>query len=147
MSNLPQIAQLTFPDADLKTPQTNQQRIHATYDWDFDAGDFALKDGKLVQLTGIDYLIVWIQKALRTVKDTLIYTGTNYGSNQYSLIGRNFHPEFEKSEYKRMILEALLQNDAIIGVESFTFSQTGSRLTIGFTVQSIYGTTNQQAVI
>lgn len=147
MSNLPKVAQLTFPDADLTTSQTNQQRVHATYDWDFDAGDFALKDGKLVQLTGIDYLIVWIQKALRTAKYTLIYTGTDYGSNHYSLIGRNFHPDLEKSEYKRMILEALMQNDAITGVESFSFSQTGSRLTISFTVQSIYGTTNQQAVI
>lgn len=147
MSNLPKVAQLTFPDADLTIPQTNQQRIHVTYDWDFDAGDFALKDGKHVQLTGIEYLKVWIQKTLRTVKNTLIYTGTDYGSDHYSLIGQNFHPDFEKAENKRMIREALMQNDAITGVESFSFSQTGSRLTISFTVQSIYGTTNQQAVI
>lgn len=147
MSNLPQVAQLVFPASDLTTQQTTKQSVHATYDWDFDVGDFVLKDGKLVKLTGIEYLKVWIQKALRTVKDTLIYSGTNYGSNHFSLIGQNFHPDYEKAEYTRLIRECLMQNDAITGVENFSFSQSGAKLTIGFTVQSIYGVTTQQAVI
>lgn len=147
MSNLPQVAQLSFPNTDLTTQQATSQRVHATYDWDFDAGDFVLKDGKLVQLTGIEYLKVWVQKALRTVKDTLIYAGTNYGSDHYSMIGQNFHPDFEKAEFVRMIRECLMQNDAITGVEDFSFSQSGAKLTINLTIQSIYGTTNQQAVI
>jgi hypothetical protein len=146
MSNLPQVAQLTFPDTDL-TAQGATKAVHVTYDWDFDAGDFRLSDGRLVARTGIDYVEIWVQKALRTVRDTFIYANTSYGSDHYSLIGQNFHPDFQKAEYIRTIREAIMQNDAITGVESFSFSQAGARLTISFTVKSIYGSTNQQVVI
>jgi hypothetical protein len=144
--SLPQVAQLVFPETDLNT-QVTQQSVHTTFDWDFTTGDFVLKDGKLVELTGIDYLKIWIQKALRTVKDTLIYTDTSYGSEHYSLMGQNFNPDFEKAEYTRMISECLLQNDAITAIENYEFLQSGTRLNISLTVQSIYGTTNQQVVI
>lgn len=146
MSNLPTVAQLVFPESDLTTQQATQQSVHATFDWDFVVGDFVLKDGKLVVVTGIAYLKVWIQKALRTVKDTLLYAGTEYGSGHYALIGQNFHPDYEKAEFVRLISEALMQNDAITGVENFAFTQSGATLTIILTVQSIYGTTTQQVV-
>jgi len=147
MSNLPQVAQLDFPESDMTSQQVTNQRVYATFDWDFETGDFKLRDGKLIPVTGLDYLIIWMQKALRTVINTLIYTGTNYGSGHFSLIGQNFHPDYEKSELTRMIKEALSQNDAITSVEAFAFSQTGSRVTVNFTVKSIYGTTNQEVVV
>ena len=133
---LPNIAQLEFD----QPSEVITTSVHKTYDWDFGVNDFKRKDGKLIELTGLDYLKVWIHKALRTVKDTLIYKGTEYGSGHDSLIGANFKPAFAQSEYVRMIRDCLLQNDAITRVENFTFSQSGSRLTISFDVQSIYGT-------
>ncbi|GEO28149.1 hypothetical protein AAC03nite_39340 [Alicyclobacillus acidoterrestris] len=142
MSNLPQVAQLTFPDSDLQTQNTAGQPVYATYDWDFDVGDFKLVDGKLVLLTGLDYLKVWIQKILRTVKGTLLYTDTSYGFEGYSLVGQNFNPAYTQSEYQRMIQDTLLQNSAITAVSGFSFSQVGSLLTISFTVDSIFGTTD-----
>lgn len=146
MSNLPSVSQLTIPTTVSSNPVT-QQRVYATYDWDFQTGDFKLQDGKLVQLTGMPYLKVWMQKALLTAKDTLIYSGTEYGNGIYDLIGQDFHPDYQKSEYIRMIQECLLQNDAITSVSNFTFSQSGSRFAISFTVQSIFGTTTQQVVV
>ncbi len=143
MSNLPSVAQLQFPDSDLTSQQVTQQRVYATYDWDFDAGDFKLTDGKLVQLTGMQYLKVWMRKILQTVRGSLLYTGTNYGAEYYSLIGTDFNPSYTKAEYIRMIQEALLQNDAITSVTGFSFSQVSSVLTINFTVNSIFGTTNE----
>lgn len=146
MSNLPQIAQLDFPETDISTTSTSTT-VHTTYDWDFDKGDFNLKDGKLIELSGIDYVKVWVQKALLTVKNSLIYAGTDYGNESYSLIGQNFHPDYEKAEMIRMIQDCMLQNDAITGVDSFSFSQSGSNLNINFNLLTIYGPSNQQVVI
>ncbi|WP_260981926.1 DUF2634 domain-containing protein [Paenibacillus sp. 32O-W] len=140
MSNLPQITQLEFPTSDI-VQRTEKQAVHSTFDWDFEKGDFKLKDGAVIKLTGIEYLKVWIQKALRTVKNSLIYAGTGYGSEHHSLIGRNFHPDFSRSEYERMIREALMQNDAITQVDQFSFTQVGARLKITFNVASIFGPT------
>ncbi|MBU7320269.1 DUF2634 domain-containing protein [Paenibacillus oleatilyticus] len=139
--SLPQIANLQFT-ADEVIESTTSEAVHATFDWDFTTGDFRLIDGKLVKLTGIEYLKVWIQKALRTVAGTLIYKGTTYGSEHHTLIGRSFHQDFSRAEYERMIRAALLQNDAITLVDSFSFSQSGARLTINFRVGSIYGETD-----
>lgn len=144
MINLPDIAQLSFPASNLQSQQTTQQRVYNTYDWDFVAGEFKLQDGKMVLLTGMAYLEVWIQKTLRTALGTLLYIGTTYGNECFTLIGTDFDPSYQQSEYKRMIQDALLQNDAITSVDGFSFVQTGSLLTISFTVNSIYGTTNQQ---
>lgn len=143
---LPQIAQLDFTETEL-VQQMVSGVAHRTFNWDFETGDFQLKDGKLVELEGIEYLKVWIRKTLRTELNTLIYEGTNYGSEHHSLIGRNFHPYYSRSEYERMIREALSKNEAITGVNNFSFSQSGARLTISFDVISIYGTIGEAVTI
>lgn len=144
--SLPQITQLKLPETQI-TQQTKPKNVHKTFLWDFDAGDFVKKDGKLIEVTGLEYLKVWIEKALRTVKDSLIYQGTGYGSEHHVLIGQNFHPDYTRAEYERMVREALLQNDAITRVENFSFSQHGPRLTIAFEVSSIYGTVEKAVLI
>lgn len=141
--SLPTIAQLEFDDESPSISDT----VHNTFAWDFETGDFKLQDGKLIELTGIEYLKVWIAKTLHTVINTLIYKGTDYGSEHHSLIGRNFNPLFAKSEYERMIREALKQNEAITNVDKFSFTQSGSRLIISFNVQSIYGETDGQVMV
>lgn len=137
---LPQVAQLEIPADDL-VQQTSPEIVHKTFLWDFSKGDFVLKDGRLVEVTGIEYVKVWVEKALRTIKDSLIYEGTGYGSEHHTMIGKNFHPDFTRSEFERMIRDALLQNDAITQVDNFVFTQSGERLTIEFQVKSIYGST------
>ncbi len=144
--SLPKIAQLEFAVTEV-AESAETQTVHKTFAFDFDEGDFVLRDGKLVELTGIEYLKTWIRKALRTIRDSSYYAGTDYGSGHYSLIGRNFHPDYSKSEYERFIREALLENEAITQVENFSFSQTGSRLTIKFDVISIYGATEEAVMV
>lgn len=139
--SLPQIAQLEMPTTEIAN-QVTPQAVHKTFLWDFRVGDFVLRDGRPVEVTGIEYVKVWVEKALRTVKNSLIYAGTGYGSEHHSLIGQNFHPDFSRAEYERMIREALLQNDAITQVANFAFSQDGERLSIAFDVTSIYGLTS-----
>jgi len=142
---LPKIAQLEFPEQPVQKSTTTT--VHKTLAWDFEVGDFKLSDGKTIVVSGIEYIKIWIQKALRTVKNSRIYVGTQYGSEHHSLIGRNFKPAFSQAEYERMIREALLQNNAILRVERFVFSTNESRLSIQFDVTSIYSTTTEQVVI
>lgn len=144
--SLPNIAQLEFNIEEI-TDSTESKTIHKTLLWDFEEGDFALKDGKVVIVESKDYIKVWIRKALLTIENTLIYKETNYGSGHYSLIGTNFKPTFTKEEYKRTIKEALLFNDAITNVYNFTFTQNNSRMIIGFEVDSIYGRTNEVVTV
>lgn len=146
MSNLPQLAQLEFETEEIADPE-QEETVHAIFDWDFELGDFKLKDGKLIKLTGIEYLKVWIQLALRTEKNTLIYEDSEYGSEHHKLIGTTFKPSFTKEEYKRYIKEALLVNSAILNVSNFAFNQEGARMTISFDVSSIYGTVGEEVTI
>ncbi|HZG79956.1 MAG TPA: DUF2634 domain-containing protein [Brevibacillus sp.] len=144
--SLPQIAQLEIPQSQI-AQQANPQTVHKTFLWDFEKGDFVLKDGKLIEVVGLEYLKIWIEKALRTVKDSLIYVRTGYGSGHHSLIGRNFHPDFSRAEYERMIREALMQNNSIIQVSNFAFSQNGEKLTIAFDVIGIYGPMRREVTV
>jgi len=133
---LPNIALLEFENA---AAVTDPAVVHKTYAWDFESGDFKQVDGRLIEVTGLEYLQVWIRKALMTSRDNSIYYGTSYGSEHYSLIGKNLHPDYSRSEYERMIREVLLDNDAISQVDNFAFAQEGSKLIVSFDVASIYG--------
>ena len=146
MSNLPKLAELEFEDEQL-TSELEANTAHNTFDFDFETGDFKLRNGKLQKLEGLEYLKVWIRKALYTVRNTTIYKDTDYGSEHHSLIGTTFKVSFIKSEYERMIREALLVNNAINSVSNFNFSQTGSRMTISFDVASIYGATREDVIV
>jgi hypothetical protein len=146
MSKLPQLAQLEFNEEDI-AEDTNKQAVHTTFDWDFENGDFVLRDGKFVELVGIEYIKAWVQKALKTIKYSLIYEDAKYGSEHLTLVGTTFKPSFTKSEFERMIREALLQNNAITRVDNISFSQSGSRTVISFDVKSIYGTTGEVVTV
>lgn len=130
---LPQVSRLEFTTEEI----TNPEVIHRSFKWDFKEGDFVLVDGRLVEVSGLEYLKVWIEKAIRTEANTSFYTA--YGSNHHSLIGSVFDKDFVQSEIERMVTEALLKNDAITAVGNFEFEFEGSLLTMKFTVTSIYG--------
>ncbi|CAM3442398.1 hypothetical protein MALU111345_05360 [Marinicrinis lubricantis] len=70
--SLPSIARLQF-DVTEMVDSTTEQVVHKTYAWDDEAGDFLKKDGKLIVLTGLEYIKTWCNKALRTVRGSLIY--------------------------------------------------------------------------
>ena len=146
MSNLPQLAQLEFQEEELDTSLISGV-VHSTFDWDFELGDFRLRNGKLQQLQGIEYLKLWIRKAVSTVRNSGIYKDTIYGSEHHFLVGTAFKLSFVKSEYERMIREALLLNEAITNVTNFSFNQTGSRMVIFFDVISIYGATREDVIV
>lgn len=61
----------------------------------------------------------------------------NYGIELSELIGKS--KTYAMAAIKRIITEALTQDDRITGVEGFSFSQNKNVLTVKFTVNTIYG--------
>lgn len=143
--SLPTIAQLEFNEQEI-TQAPEAQPAYRTLQWDFTEGDFVLKDGKTVEVDNKEYLKVWIKKSLLTIRSTLIYEDTEYGSEHHSLIGTNFNPAFTAAELKRMIREALLVNPAITTVSNFRFSQEKSRVKVEFDVGSIFGQVDGEVI-
>jgi hypothetical protein len=130
---LPEISKLQFETEDV----IEENPVLKSYKWNFESGDFELIDGRLVEVEGLDYIKVWIEKILRTRKDLEIYT--TYGSGHQDLIGTVYDRDFVQSEITRIIREALSTNDAIEEVGEATVEFEGSMLTINFKVNTIYG--------
>jgi hypothetical protein len=81
-----------------------------------------------------------ILKVLNTERYECPIYSFNYGIETEDLIGKN--PAFVQAELKRRIVECLLQDERITGVESFSFSVSGDRMQCNFDVISIFGTVN-----
>ena len=103
-----------------------------TYLFDFDKGDFVIRDGKLIECDGIEAIKVWIEKIIRTEKNRFpIYDGTEYGCYLEDLIiGNNYTVEFVEAELKREIEEALLQHPKITSISSFTLHRDKTLLSV-----------------
>ena len=112
-----------------------------TFDFDFEAGEFVVKNGNPVALSGIDALKLWIQKCIRTQLNRYsIYKGKQYGANIEDLvIGKSYGIDFVESELRREIETALLQNEDIKSMSSFSVKRAGSTLNISFTLITVYG--------
>lgn len=112
-----------------------------TFDFDFKAGEFRMKNGNPVVLTGIDALKLWVQKCIRTQLNRYsIYKGKQYGANIEDLvIGKSYNFDFAESELRREIETALLQNEDIQSMNSFSVKKTGSTLDISLTLITVYG--------
>lgn len=112
-----------------------------TFDFDFKNGEFRMKNGNPVVLTGIDALKLWIEKTIRTQLNRYsIYKNRKYGANIEDLvIGKTYGMDFAESELHREIETALLQNEDIYSMDSFSAVNRGSELNLSFTLATSYG--------
>ena len=117
-----------FPNSTDVTPNNETK----SYLFDFDRGDFVVRDGKLVECDGIDSIKVWIEKILRTEKGRYtIYADTEYGCHLEDLIiGNSYTVEFIEAELKREIEDALKQNPQISSVTNFHITRNTNAITV-----------------
>ena len=103
-----------------------------SYMFDFENGDFVVRDGKLIECDGIESIKVWIEKILRTEKGRYpIYDNTEYGCHLEDLIiGNSYTAEFIEAELKREIQDALKQNPRITLVTNFKISRNKNAITV-----------------
>ena len=112
-----------------------------TFDFDFRAGEFKMKNKNPVELEGVDALKLWIQKCIRTQLDRYsIYKGKRYGANIEDLvIGKSYGSGFVESELRREIEEALLRHEDILSLSSFSIATKRKLMEITFSLATTYG--------
>ena len=117
-----------------------------TYNFDFKQGEFVMSGGNISVLTGIDALMLWIDKTIRTQLGRYsIYDGKNYGANIEDLIiGKSYGFDFVESELKREIETALLRHEDILGMDKFSVVKRGTVLEVDFTLKTVYGNIDKE---
>lgn len=107
--------------------------------FDFNKGDFVIKDGKFVEIEGVDVIKQWVNATLRTEKfKYFIYQ--DHGVEIEDILENGFSGELLKIELKRTIKEALEVHEQIQSISNFNFTQVGSAMNITFTVNLTDGT-------
>lgn len=125
--------EIVFPETDEISIATASDSFGTrSFLFDFDLGDFVVRDGKLIECDGLEAIKVWIEKILRTEKGRFkIYDETEYGARLEDLIvGNNYSVEFVESELKREIEDALLQNPQISSVTNMKITREVNSLTV-----------------
>lgn len=136
---------MIFPDyaVDIGADSEEQAaRRGKTLEFDFSAGDFVMKDGRLQSVEGEDALRVRIEKCIRTEADKYqiyLQDGTPYGVKTFDLTNRKLPQAFLFAEIEREVTEALLRDSDVTGVYAFEFDREGRTLSVEFTVESIFG--------
>ncbi|MFJ8261402.1 DUF2634 domain-containing protein [Rummeliibacillus sp. NPDC094406] len=134
---LPDIAELEF---NTDTEPKDLPKLGKSFLYDFDKGDFVLKDGKMVEIHGVEVLKQWILKVLKTERFRFrIYENIEYGVTLEDLIGSSFPRSFVEAEIKREVTASLILHSYIESVEDWTFEHDGKWMKVWFTVVTIDG--------
>lgn len=113
-----------------------------TYFLDFDTGQVTEKT-----IDGKEAVTQFIRKVILTARYRyLIYNG-QYGCEIESLLGQDISPQLLHSEIKRVITEALREDDRIQAVEQFQIVRESDKLFVTFTVITAEGAIEQEVII
>jgi phage baseplate assembly protein W len=116
------------------TPIITKNNEPIDYEVDWNTGRLT---GKII--TGLDAIIQWARIVLKTERYYYPQYSWDHGSDLTELIGQQYDPEYIKCEVKRMIEDALLINEDVIGIEDLECSFEDDNLTASFTLNTIYG--------
>lgn len=86
-----------------------------------------------------EVLKIWIHFALKTERYKHLIYSWYYGNEVNNIIGKKTTKGLFNSEVKRYIEECLLVNEYITGIQDLKIEKDGSKLTIDFTVLTIFG--------
>ena len=99
---------------------------------------FKLERNRISAMTdGKDAVLQAIDLALSTERWRFAIYSPDYGCEIHSLFGSDAHPDSE--QVKMMVEEALLQDDRITSIESWSFELKGDRAEISFVAKTIFG--------
>lgn len=120
--------------------ETALQQPSRTYLADFEGGRISGYTDGLKAMEQAVYLI------LNTERFRHIIYSWNYGSELSSVIGEDIR--LAQSEAKRLITEALTQDERITDVTDFEFTRSGrNALTVRFTVNTVFGALESEVQI
>jgi phage baseplate assembly protein W len=124
---------------EINSPVINETpKLGKSFLFNFEKNELVIKDGKLIEIEGLDVIKQWIQFTLRTEKYRyLIYQ--DYGVEIEDLMNNGLKSKLLYIELERTIKEALEVHEYIQSVNNFGFKQQEDILTITFTVALIDG--------
>lgn len=143
-----------FPEIninDVEDLQDNKNSYGKTYLFDFDKGEFVVKDGKLVEASELEACEIWIRKIILTEKFKFkIYEKEDdeeYGVTIYKLIGKKLPKEMIKSEIKREFNKVLTKHPLIEKIKDIEINMDGVKTNIKFKVVLVNDEFNQEVIV
>lgn len=118
--------------------------VYTEWAYDFDKNCFLTRNGKYYLVEKNEAIRIWIYKAMKTARYRYPAYPREYGQELDEIVGMSSSREIRESEAERLIQEALLVNPYITDVGDFEFEHRGSNLHIWFTVETIYGETEEE---
>lgn len=118
----------------LSTETESSNTIPTDYEIDFKTGKLT---GRVI--TGLEAIKQWCRIVLSTDRYFFTQYSWNHGNELNTLICRNFTQSYIDTEVKRMIEDALLVNDDILGIEDLECKIENDKLTASFKLNTIYG--------
>ncbi|OXS67527.1 hypothetical protein B1B04_22305 [Lysinibacillus sp. KCTC 33748] len=134
---LPKIAELEF---NTQETEIDLPPLGKSFLYDFDKGDFVIRNGKMVAIHGLETLKQWILKVLKTERFRFrIYKDIPFGATLEDLIGSSLPRAFVEAEIKREVTAALLEHTHIQDVQEWQFVRDGKWMRIQFRVITVEG--------
>ncbi len=131
-----------FPTASYLDTSTTARQLAIPHDCaiDWATGCPKLRDGRPMEVTGVDAILVWVYHAIKTPRYCWGIFPHSYGCELNALIGRGFSVDATASEITRVITEALEMSDYITSVNVADLTLVEDTVSATVTIQTIYGT-------
>jgi len=133
---------MIFPDWGTASAQSADRTLPPFTEWavDWDAGTFAVQNGRFYTVTGIEAVKIWVRRALHPESRRFCCTAWsgNYGNELEQLLGGVTDQGILESRLKQYIRDALMVLPYITAVDSFSFTREDSLAEASFTVHTIY---------
>ncbi|KZL93562.1 DUF2634 domain-containing protein [Clostridium magnum] len=127
--------------------QTSTLKIGRSFLFDFTENKFVIKDGNMIEITGLQALEQWIRLCLNTlVKKYKVYEDTEFGCKIEDLLGSRLN-SYTYSEMQREIREALIKNENIKDVRNIVITQEKRTFTVAMDVELVNKELLYQSVV
>lgn len=109
---------------------------------DFETGQLAVSDsGQFTVVTGLEAVVVQMWRKLHTPKNTYLIYSSKYGNTFLDLIGKS--KSYADAYAYTKLSEAIIDDVYVKKISSYSTSLNDTEYVINFTVNTIYGDTNQ----
>ena len=141
---------MIFPDWGASPAQkTGDLPLYTDWAVDWDAGAFALRNGRPYLLSGVEALRNWVRCALHGESVRYRYTAHSaaYGNQLAAMLGEGGDRGILENRLRKEIRDTLLVSPYIRAVDGFVFSREGSRMTVRFAVHTLYETFEEEVAM
>lgn len=128
-----------FPSIQPQLLEEEVMKIPQEVKWDFISDTPVFKNKNPVIISENEAIKVWIWNALKTARKRFVIFTHDYGNDFEELIGQPYSESIKQMEAKRYLEECLLINPYIQSVNNVDVDFQDDKLTISFSVTTLYG--------